>query len=656
MDKISTILDGEGQPVKLNNVTLGFEMTDGGVTWKLTWSRDASGIETYTLMKGETAWSSGQGDASNKQVTVTGLPAGTWELKSESTPNGYTMPESAVFTMGNDGTISSTSGSITAGDDKLSIRVEDEPTGLTLVKKGKNSDGTLKKITGGYTFSIDGKFRDSDSETIKDTRYIGTIPSGKTELADGMLLVSDTSEKGQPGWQPEYLYELKEEKAPAGYKLSEYNVFFYLDKTGNVAIYQIIDGENNTVDEREWEDIAQTDNTNGATIEFIDEPFELTLLKTDNNTVNPEKLAGAEFSLGVYNSTDDTWSYVEINGIPVDGTDDGEKLTTDENGIVTLPSQDYGLDVTCKYRITETKAPDGFSLPSTTKDGKMVPAYTMEFEFDENGMLTTGGSTLTFTDAPISISIIKKDATDKETLSNVDFELYIVDQNGQETKIDKLTTDGDGRADIPAVKMAYGNTYRLYELANPGYIEQKTLVYAFTVNPDGTITPEGEFAGSSVADKKNTDGTVAEAVKITLENERILGTLTVTKVDKNTDEKLEGAEFALYKALTDSDGKPVVGSDGKKVKGEKVGDTDYPNPAVTNNDGVAVFNDLEWGDYILEETKAPDGYERRTDTWDITIGRKGTDIVLTVPETIWNTKNRISFQKYADGGEISLRR
>lgn len=106
--------------------------------------------------------------------------------------------------------------------------------------------------------------------------------------------------------------------------------------------------------------------------------------------------------------------------------------------------------------------------------------------------------------------------------------------------------------------------------------------------------------------------------------------------------------------MTDSDGKPVVGSDGKKVKGEKVGDTDYSNPAVTNNDGVAVFNDLEWGDYILEETKAPDGYEQRTDTWDITIGRKGTDIVLTVPETIWNTKNRISFQKYADGGEISL--
>ena len=650
LDKISTIRDG----AKLNNVTLGFEMTDGGVTWKLTWSRNASGIETYTLMKGETEWSSGQGSDSNKQVTVTGLPAGTWELKSESTPNGYTMPESAAFTMENDGTISSTSGSITPGDDKLSIRVEDEPTGLTLVKKGKNSDGTLEKITGGYTFSIDGMFRDSDSETIKDTRYIGTIPSGKTELADGMLLVSDTSEKEQPGWQPEYLYELKEEKAPAGYKLSGYSVFFYLDKTGNVAIYQIIDGENNTIDEREWGDIAQADNTNGATIEFIDEPFELTLLKTDNDTGNPQRLAGAEFSLEVYNSESKTWSYVEINGIPVDGTDDGEKLTTDENGIVTLPSQDYGLDVTCKYRITETKAPDGFSLPSTTKDGKMVPAYTMEFEFDENGMLTTGGSTLTFTDAPISISIIKKDATDKETLSNVDFELYIVDQNGQETKIDKLTTDGDGRADIPAVKMAYGNTYRLYELANPGYIEQKTLVYAFTVNPDGTITPEGEFAGGSVADKKNTDGTVAEAVKITLENERILGTLTVTKVDKNTDEKLEGAEFTLYKALTDSDGKPVVGSDGKKVKGEKVGDTDYPNPAVTNNDGVAVFNDLEWGDYILEETKAPDGYERRTDTWDITIGRKGTDIVLTVPETIWNTKNRISFQKYADGGEISL--
>lgn len=647
LDKISTIPDGEGQPVKLNNVTLGFEMTDGDVTWKLTWSRDASGIEAYTLMKGETAWSSGRGKASNKRVTVTGLPEGIWELKSESTPNGYTMPESAAFTMGNDGTISGTSGSITASDDKLSIAVEDEPTRLTLVKKGKNSNGTLEAIPGGYTFRINGTFRKSDSEVQAGTRYIGTIPSGETELADGMLLVSDTSRKGQTGWKPEYLYELKEEKAPAGYKLSEYSVSFYLDETGNVAIYQIIDGEDNVISEAKWGDIAQTDNTNGATIEFIDEPFELTLLKTDNNTENPERLAGAEFSLEVYNSTDDTWSFVEINGKPVDGTDVGEKLTTDAKGTVTLQSQDYGLDVTCKYRITETKAPDGFSLPSTTKDGKTVPAYTVEFEFNKDGMLKTGGSTLTFTDAPISISIIKKDAEDKKALSNVDFELYIVDQNGQENKIAELTTDGDGRADIPAVKMAYGNTYRLYELANPGYIEQKTLVYAFTVNPDGTITPEGEFAGSSVADKKNADGTVAESVEISLENERILGTLTVTKVDdKNNDEKLEGAEFTLYKAVTDSDG--------KTVKGEKVGDTDYPNPAVTDNDGLAVFNDLEWGNYILEETKAPDGYERRTDTWNITIGRKGTDIVLTVPETIWNTKNRISFQKYADGGEISL--
>lgn len=80
----------------------------------------------------------------------------------------------------------------------------------------------------------------------------------------------------------------------------------------------------------------------------------------------------------------------------------------------------------------------------------------------------------------------------------------------------------------------------------------------------------------------------------------VYGKVTVKKVDEDK-KVLSGAEFTLY----DSKGK-VVGK------------------AVTGSDGTVSFEELEQGEYVLKETKAPEGYVLDEKETDVTISANKT--------------------------------
>ena len=88
------------------------------------------------------------------------------------------------------------------------------------------------------------------------------------------------------------------------------------------------------------------------------------------------------------------------------------------------------------------------------------------------------------------------------------------------------------------------------------------------------------------------------------------GSLTVKKVDENGN-ALAGATFELQ----DLDGN-VIGTE------------------ITSEDGQILFDELEFGDYLLVETKAPDGYRKLGRKIEVTISADN----LYVVETIENTK------------------
>ena len=196
--------------------------------------------------------------------------------------------------------------------------------------------------------------------------------------------------------------------------------------------------------------------------EITDEelPVSVKLLKTSSDTGVP--LAKAEFTL--YKKIDGEYNEVD-------------QYYTDENGELTIQDLQFG-----KYKIRETKAPDGY-LATETDTGKETgdedfPWQEVEFTIDENHVVDDGGvlyftnkkadgaTTFTFKDSPIFGKIaVNKSGTvmtgfsendggfnyAKQNLAGAKYGLYakedIMDDSGKliwakDTLIDEKTTTG----------------------------------------------------------------------------------------------------------------------------------------------------------------------------------------------------------------------
>lgn len=167
-------------------------------------------------------------------------------------------------------------------------------------------------------------------------------------------------------------------------------------------------------------------------------------------------------------------------------------------------------------------------------------------------------------------------------VEGISFRLYGTSDSGKEVDV-FATTDKNGKIvfeDIPI------GTYTLTEASVP----------------DGYVIPE--------------DMTVKiihnETVQVTFTNILEKGSVQIIKVDsKNPDVKLSGAEFVIYK---DANGDGVH-TDEDELMGymEEV------------SAGLYIYEDLPYGSYFVNETKAPEGYNLDPIFYPFVI--KGTDIV-----------------------------
>ena len=152
-----------------------------------------------------------------------------------------------------------------------------------------------------------------------------------------------------------------------------------------------------------------------------------------------------------------------------------------------------------------------------------------------------------------TVKIRKIDAQNGATLKGAAFRIESIDGG---FKTDAVTSH-DGIIELTADELPFG-TYKVYEVSAPdGYEPAKEPQ---TFKWDGT-----------------------ESVMLTFENVR-KNTLTVIKVDAETDIALEGAVFDVYR-------------DGQKVTSVK-----------TDNAGYARISGVAEGYYEIVETRAPDGY------------------------------------------------
>ena len=311
----------------------------------------------------------------------------------------------------------------------------------------------------------------------------------------------------------------------------------------------------------------------------------LTIYKVeDGNDI--KLLSGAKFSLEIYENGE----YIPVrerNGKPV-------TITTEENGKAVLQGHEgdrgWVLWKDYKYRLIETKAPDGYILDTTPHE------FTFSQELaanDPNVTYCENGGELTIKNKPIEIEISKVSLTGNEELAGAELEIRKgTDENGE--VVESWTSgkeaedkNADGSAKPHKVKLVAG-TYTLSEVKAPtGYDRANPIT--FTVALDGTVT-------STPADAVSKDG---DKTTITMKDALTEREIEISKVSLTGNEELAGAELEIRKG-TDENGEVVESWTSGKEAEDK------------NADGSAKPHKVKLvaGTYTLSEVKAPTGYDR----------------------------------------------
>lgn len=299
-----------------------------------------------------------------------------------------------------------------------------------------------------------------------------------------------------------------------------------------------------------------------------------------------------------------------------------KNLTTDENG--NWKSQGSkelsdGLEAG-KYYIQETKTQDGYQLPDNTKTYFTIAAK------DTNGILTQPDvMSVKVENQPYqrTLDIVKKDKEDEAVIPDTMFTLQrMKDGNGKEVKEDAITkvTGEDGTLSFT---MNQKGTYRLSEITPANGYVLGTTPYVKEFVLDDTS------AASIVLEDGNT-----------IYNERATGVMQLIKTDDLNKDALDGAVFTLYQ--------------GDKKLGDFTTGNNYTKDVSgkwnveRGEAGNLKISGLSWGDYVIKESKAADGYQLENKEAAFTIGKSGTDMILEVNDiAITNLRTTFTFKKLA---------
>ncbi|MFR0897519.1 MAG: SpaA isopeptide-forming pilin-related protein, partial [Eubacterium sp.] len=372
-------------------------------------------------------------------------------------------------------------------------------------------------------------------------------------------------------------YTLKEVQAPYGYVLDDTPIPFSISQENSSTDTGV------TVVKVKARDVAQKGVIN------ITKTGEIFSSVEENNGVYTPKysvgnLKGAVFE--VYAAEDIT---------TLDGTVRYEQgtlvdtITTDDDGVAKSKELYLG-----KYTVIEKTAPNGYVHNAAKYDAELTYA-------GQNVSVTSTDISVYNDRQKVSVSLKKEMEEDKtfnlgknNEISSVQFGVYanedIKASNGDVIPKDALITfancDKNGSivfdCDLPV-----GFKWYLKEIATDAHYILSDTKYEF----------DTEYQGQDVKVidiKVNNDKAI--------ENNLIYGSVKGLKVDRETQEVIKGATFGLFKSDTTefTEDKAIL-------------------TAVTDENGVFVFNNIPYGEYLIKELKPADGYLDNEDVFTVTI-------------------------------------
>lgn len=382
-------------------------------------------------------------------------------------------------------------------------------------------------------------------------------------------------------------YTLKEVQAPYGYVLDDTPIPFSISQENSSTDTGV------TVVKVKARDVAQKGVINiTKTGEIFSSVEENKGIYTPKYSIS--NLKGAIFE--IYAAEDIT---------TLDGTvryDQGslvDTVTTDDDGVAKSKELYLG-----KYTVIEKTAPNGY-VHNATK-------YNAELTYAGQNVSVTSTDLSVYNDRQkVSVSLKKIMANDKTfgignngEITSVRFGIYagedIKANNGDVIPKDALITfancDKNGSivfdCDLPV-----GFKWYVKEIATDKHYILSDTKYEF----------DTEYQGQDVKVidiKINNDKAI--------ENNLIYGSVKGLKVDRETQEVIKGATFGLFKSdITEFTENNAILT------------------AVTDENGVFVFNNIPYGEYLIKELKPADGYLDNEDIFAVTIKDNEQVVELT---------------------------
>lgn len=511
----------------------------------------------------------------NGEITVNELPAGDYTVTEKTAPNGYLVNVAPFKT------------TVVAGQTAETTITDEAPTGKISIKKSDskgNIQGEASLEGAEYTvYSADGQevgkiTTDKDGNGSLENLVLGTYTVKETKAPEAYDLDWNT-------YTVELTYKDQNTAIILGNVDSKENV-----KTGRIEIKKT-DTEGNSLKGGEFGIYANADMYIGDTL--YKKGQLVVSIKTDDSGVAksgdlpygsyyvkeisaPTQEAGNSHNFVL---SDDT-QYVKING----------KNKTDS---VTFVDKKVTAS---KTSITGTDEVKGAVMTVTDKDGKVIDTWTSDGNSHSiKGLLEGAEYTLTETTAPkgyVKAESIKFTvSTDKK-----DQKLVMKDKQVSVTK-----TDITGTQEVPGatltVKDEDGNTVDTWVSGDKehyvsGLEEGKTYTLIEETAPEGYVRAE-EITFTVTNEKVDQEVNMFDAQ------------VKVTKTDALTGDAVKGAEFTVF----DKDGNIV----------DK-----------WTTDGTAhAVSGLDAGkEYIIKETKTPEGYMTAPDRTLVVSGEQNMDVEI----------------------------
>ncbi|MCR4807253.1 MAG: Cna B-type domain-containing protein, partial [Lachnospiraceae bacterium] len=185
--------------------------------------------------------------------------------------------------------------------------------------------------------------------------------------------------------------------------------------------------------------------------------------------------------------------------------------------------------------------------------------------------------------------------------------------------------------------------------STPHYIEALEIGEVYTLNE--ISAPLGYAVASPVDFQVGVNGVEQ---KVEMFDDPIIGSVTLTKLDASSREKLAGAEFNLYSQdgnvlyATGSDGNYTFSKNGSGVKDLAV-----------DSSGELTVNKMPYGTYYFKEVKAPKGYELKSESISFSITDHGVHVTISYEDprimgAVMLTKTNSDETRRLAGAEFEL--